>query len=109
QSPYMRNLVNHLPMGQLAFYKLRGDLEELEEYSKEYNEKSKINPVKAEYPEKDSLEECLGNRELYESSLDIIKERSKKEGLDSLISEILNKYDLGMSSGLFHTLIRLAY
>src|SRR5699024_4353900 len=109
QSPYMRNLVNHLPMGQLAFYKLTKELEGLKEYSKEYNEKFKINPVKTEYPKKSSLEECLGKRELYESCLDIIKERSKKEGLDSLMSEVLNKYDLGMSSGLFHTLIRLAY
>lgn len=108
-SPYTRNLVNHLPMGQLAYYKLTNNLEELERYSKEYRNIDDINPVKSSYPKKESLEECLGNRELYESSLDIIRERSKDIGIENLLSKILNTYDLGISSGIFHTLIRLAY
>lgn len=108
-SPYMRNLVNHLPMGQLAFYKLNKNTEELRRYSNEYKNINSINLIKDEYPKKKSLEECLGNRKLYESCLDIIKEKSKDIGIENLLSKILNTYDLGISSGLFHTLIRLAY
>lgn len=108
-SPYMRGLVNHLPMGQLALYKMTKDLEKVRSYSKEYNKKANIDQVKQNYPKKESLEECLGKRNLYESCLDIIKEKSSEETIKNLIQDIVNKYKLGMSSGLFHTLIRLAY
>lgn len=108
-SPYMGGLVNHLPMGQLALYKMTGDLEKVRAYSQEYLERGNINTVKIDYPKKKSLRECLGKRNLYESCLDLIKEKSKIKGIHNLTKDILNKYILGMSSGLFHTLIRVAY
>lgn len=108
-SPYMGSLVNHLPMGQLAFYKLTKDLKELEIYSREYPGISNINPVNTEYPKRESLEECVGKRDLYETALDLVREMVEKDGLKSTVSKILNKYKLGMSSGVFHTLIRVAY
>ncbi len=108
-SPYMRNLVNHLPMGQLALYKLTGSLEYVDSYSREYIEKTKINLVQEEHPVLGSLEESVGKRELYESALSIIKKEINHENIHICIRDILSLYDLGMSSGLFHTLIRLAY
>ena len=108
-SPYMGSLVNHLPMGQLALYKITGDLEKVSIYSQEYLKRGSINTVKVDYPKNKSLRECLGKRDLYESCLDIIKEKDEKEGIHNLAKEILNNYILGMSSGLFHALIRVAY
>lgn len=108
-SPYMRNLVNHLPMGQLALYKLINNVEYVKEYSEDYVERIQINPVKDLYQKSDSLEETLGVRDSYEAALDIIKKKIDHENIHSMIDDILNRYSLGMSSGLFHTLIRLAY
>lgn len=108
-SPYMGGLVNHMPMGQMALYKMTGDLEKVKVYSEKFIGMYEIDEVKAEYPRTGSLGECLGKRELYESCLDLVRDRMEKEGRDSLFREVLNSYRLGMSSGLFHTLIRLAY
>lgn len=108
-SPYMNGLINHLPMGQLALYKLTGDLDRVEDYTKSFLEKAKIDRVKEEYEKVDTIEECLGKRELYESCLDKIRERAQEENIEDLISYVLNHYTLGLSSGIFHTVIRLAY
>lgn len=108
-APYMRNLVNHLPMGQLALYKLTDSLEYVESYSRDYSIKTKTSLVKENYPKIDSLDEAVGQRDLYESALDIIKRDINHDNIHTCIRDILKIYDLGMSSGLFHTLIRLAY
>lgn len=108
-SPYMGNLVNHLPMGQLALYRLSGDLDFVKDYSDYFKQKFQINQIKENEHKADSLESCLGKRELYESCLMLVRERVRKEGIDKLVREVLNQYPLGMSSGLFHVLIRLAY
>ncbi len=108
-TPYMRNLVNHLPMGQLALYKLSNSLEDVKDYSDEYTKRIQINPVRKDYEKVDSLKEVLGSRESYEGALNILKDRLNHDNLHSTINEILNQYSIGMSSGLFHTLIRLAY
>lgn len=109
QSPYMGILVNHLPMGQLALYKIRPDIKGVKKYSQIYSQKHKVDPVKTQYTKINSLEECLGNRNLYESCLDIVKAKIQEEGIDNVINYVLNTYPLGISSGLFHTTIRLAY
>jgi hypothetical protein len=108
-SPYMGNLVNHLPMGQLALYRLSGNLDLVKDYSDYFKLKFQINQIKETTDKPDSLNACLGKRELYESCLLLIRERIKQEGKDTLVSEVLNQYPLGISSGLFHVLIRLAY
>ena len=51
----------------------------------------------------------LEKRDLYEACLDIIRKRQNEEDLETLVSLVLNRYLLGLSSGLFHTTIRLAY
>lgn len=108
-SPYMGTLVNHLPMGQMALYRLTGNTEKSIEYTRYFTQRFRINPVKTGAAPIGSLEECLGNRGDYESCLMVAEEQAKKQGIESLISEILNIYPFGMSSGLFHVLIRLAY
>lgn len=109
-SPYTRRgLVNHLPMGQLALYQMTKDVRKVSEFSKGYIIRGKISRVERVYGKVNSIEECLGKRELYEACLDLIKETFKKEDKDQLIKYVLNTYPLGMSSGLFHTIIRLGY
>ena len=101
-SPYMGNLVNHLPMGQLALYRLSGNLDLVKDYSDYFKLKFQINQIKEEVTKSDSLKSCLGKKELYESCLMLVRERIIQEGKDKLVREVLNQYPLGMSSGLFH-------
>lgn len=108
-SPYANGLVNHLPMGQFALYKLTDNIEKVEEYTDSYLRRANMDRVKKRYEKADSIEECLGNREMYESCLELIREKTKDEKIEDLVSSVLNKYTLGLSSGLFHTTIRLAY
>lgn len=108
-SPYMGNLVNHLPMGQLAFYKMTNSLEETLSYSQKYSKRSSANPVKEDYEKVETIEECVGNRDLYEPCLDLFQDEMTLDNYNYSIFNTLNNYKLGMSSGLFHTLIRVAY
>lgn len=109
-SPYTkRGLVNHLPMGQLALYEMTKNLKKVDEFSMQYIKKVENPLVKDDYKKVDSLEECLGNRDLYEGCLDLVVERLKIDGKDKFLRYVLNTYPLGMSSGLFHTIIRLGY
>ncbi len=109
QSPYMEGLVNHLPMGQLALYQLTKDLERVASYTEFYNERFNVDPVSKSYTPATSIDECLGKREKYEACLELMKDEVQTRGPDSMIEKILNDYPLGMSSGLFHVTIRLAY
>lgn len=110
RSPYTkRGLVNHLPMGQLALYQMTKSTKRVDAFSKEYIKRVENPLVKEDYKSFDSIEECLGKRELYEPCLDLVKDRLKKEGKDELVRYVINRYPLGMSSGLFHTIIRLGY
>jgi len=108
-SPYLNTYVNHLPMGQLALFKITSDIEKVAEFTKHYLETHQIEPIKKEYKQQESIENCLGKRELYMPCLDLIREKMEVEGVNNTISAIINKYPLALSSGLFHTTIRLAY
>lgn len=108
-TPYMGELVNHLPMGQLALYQLNKELKQIESYSEYYVKNFQIDFADRHYPKVDTIEECLGKRELYESCLDKVEETIEKEGINTVIQKILNAYPYGLSSGLFHTTIRLFY
>lgn len=108
-SPYMRGLVNHLPMGQLALYFMSNDLEKVRDYSAYYNGRFTIDPLNPSDKVIKSIDDCLGKRDLYGPLLDYLNENVNDDNLEEYLSYILNTYALGMSSGLFHTLIRLAY
>lgn len=109
QSPYMKGLVNHLPMGQIALFKLTQDLDKVASYTEYYNKHFKVDPILDDYATASSLEECLGNRHRYEACLDIITKEIRTTGMDQMVRYVLNTYPLGISSGIFHVTIRLAY
>lgn len=108
-SPYMGDLVNHLPMAQWALYKLSGESDIVDEFTEKYLNRLNIDKIDEEYERVNSLEEALGKTELYQGTLEFLKEKVKTQDIEVLTREILNKYPLGMSSGLFHTTIRIAY
>lgn len=108
-SPYINRFVNHLPMGQSALYKMTNDVAKVEEFTKYYVKNHDMEKVKDECKKGATIEECVGERNLYKPCLDLIREKLKTEDLKSFISGILNKYTWGLSSGLYHTTIRLAY
>lgn len=108
-SPYMGNLVNHLPMGQLALYKMTRNVASADEYARYFTERFAIDPVETNSKPATSLDECIGNRSSYAACLPVISEIIEKQGVDTAVASVLNQYLTGMSSGLFHVLIRLAY
>lgn len=108
-SPYMCGIVNHLPMAQIALYKMTGDLRRVEEFTKDHVKRYKLDPVKEAYPTVKSIDDCLGQRSKYESYLDVLKSDISSFNAEEYVREILNVYDLGISSGLFHPLIRVKH
>lgn len=79
------------------------------EFTREYLHIVHIDKVKDRYKEVASIEEALGKRDLYEGTLDFLKKEMMSKDIKQFTKEILNKYKFGMSSGLFHTLIRVSY
>ena len=108
-TPYIGGLVNHLPMGQLAIYKMTKDLRKVKSFTKSFLERNNIDEIKDSYSTINTIEETVGDRSLYKPCLDILRRELNPENLDNYVNDILNKYILGLSSGLFHTSIRLAY
>lgn len=108
-SPYMGSLINHLPMVKYALFSITKDINKVEIYVDYYLSKYKIDKVKENYEKVNFIEECLGNNDLYESCLGLIREISKEKDIEDLVRLILKKYPLGLSSDLFHTIIRLSY
>lgn len=108
-SPYASGLVNHLPMGQLALYMMGNSIDKVASYSSNYVKRGNLDKIKDEFNPVESLSECLGKRDLYEACLLLTEKEIKLKGVEKVIAEVLNSYPLGISSGLFHTTIRLAY
>lgn len=108
-SPYMGNFINHLPMVKFALFRITDDIKKVENYVEYYLNSYNIDKVKEHYEKVDSLEECLGKTELYESCLVFIRNITGEENIEELVRSILGKYPLGLSSDLFHTIIRLSY
>lgn len=108
-SPFMGSLVNHLPMGQLVLYQMTKELDRVEEYARYFTERFSIDPVAKNSVSAASMEECVSQPACYAECLPVTKEMIEKQGMEATVAAVLNEYMLGMSSGLFHVLIRLAY
>src|SRR6056297_3627711 len=86
-TPYQGDLVNHLPMGQLAVYKLTEDLDKTKFYSNLYTQNTSINDVSESFKKVKSLEETLGKRELYESALDFLERKMTHDNAEYYIKK----------------------
>ena len=105
----MGRFINHLPMAQLALYRITGDLKRVETYSTYFANHFNVDPLRSNYPAVDSIDTCIGQRDLYEPCLDLVNEAMASQGVEPMVKETLKTFELGVSSGLFHTLIRLGY
>lgn len=105
----MGRFINHLPMAQLALYRMTGDLDRVETYSAYFANHFSVDPLQSNYPAVDSIDACIGQRDLYESCLDLVNEAMASQGVGQMVKQTLKTYPLGISSGLFHSLIRLGY
>lgn len=108
-SPYMGGFINHLPMVIFALFSITNDIKKVENYVEYYLNNYNIDMVKENHEKVNSLDECLGKTELYESCLDFIRNNKGEEKIEELVRSTLSKYPLGLSSDLFHTIIRLSY
>lgn len=109
-TPYVGgSLINHLPMGQFAIYRLTNDLESVRNFTSHFLERSNIHKTRDTYPAINSIKEAVGNRKMYESYLALVRKDLEKRDIEEYAKTILNKYGFGLSSGLFHTIIRFAY
>ena len=107
--PYSRGIVNHLPMTQMILYKNSGNLDRVEKFTRDHVKRFKLDLVKGSYPECVSIENCLGKENKYESYLNMVEEEVDGRNLEKYIGDILNTYDLGISSGIFHPLLRIKH
>ena len=107
--PYMGSFINHLPMAQLAVYRMTSDLDRVETYSAYFANHFSADPLQSNYPAVDSIDTCIGQRDLYEPCLDLVKEAMVSQGVEQMVKQTLKTYPSGISSGVFHTLIRLGY
>ena len=107
--PYMGRFINHLPMAQLALYRMTGDLDRVETYSAYFTNHFSVDPLQSNYPAVDSIDACIGQRNWYEPCLDLVNKAMVSQGVGQMVKQTLKTYPLGISSGLFHTLIRLGY
>lgn len=108
-SPYTRGIVNHLPMAQMILYKSTRNLDRVERFTRNHIKRFKLDPIKESYSKCISIENCLGNQNKYESYLNILEDEVDEENLEKYISYILNTYDLGISSEIFHPLLRIKH
>lgn len=107
--PYSRGIVNHLPMAQMILYKNTGNLDRVEKFTRDHVKRFKLDLVKGSYPKCVSIENCLGKENKYESYLNMVEEEVDGRNLEKYIRDILNTYDLGISSGIFHPLLRVKH
>lgn len=107
--PYMGGFINQLPMAQLALYEMTGDIERVIDYSTYFIDHFSIDPIKSSYPTMTTIDACVGKREAYESCLDLVRAEIAAWGVDEAVKQVLSNYPLGISSSVFHVLIRLGY
>lgn len=104
-----QKLVNHLPMAQIALWKMGATEEDIQAYSEAYIKRWHITPAKVGPTKITNLEDALGDENEYCNYVIYFKKVLKTQGLESLLKESLNQLSKGMASGLFHGLIRTAY
>jgi hypothetical protein len=99
---------NHLPMVQAALYNMGHSKEYIEEISDYFVDKWSLKPFEVSKTF-NSYEEALGNRSMYQALVDYYKIEIEEKGIDVVVCEALNYLEKGLSSILYHGIIRLAF
>ena len=109
RGPGRSRFVNHLPMGQAALWRMGQDEERVRRFSEHYLKRNNVVKNRTGIPPAASLADCLGKEERYEACLGWFHQELSRREVDDLIGEVLNRWPRGLSGGLFHVTIRLAY
>lgn len=102
-------LINHLPMAQIALWKMGATEEHIKNYSQNYLDQWKIRPTPVLSQKILKLEDALGKEDYYSSYVMYFKHKIRTDGIEKTLKESLDILSKGMASGLFHGLIRIAY
>ncbi|MCF7927271.1 MAG: questin oxidase family protein [Candidatus Izimaplasma sp.] len=100
---YRGGLTNHLPMMVIALYELGIDEEQIEEIANTYIDKTHIYELSDKKIPKTRFENKFVERTNFYLS------EFKTQGKEPIIKRVLNKYNYGVCSALFHGVIRLHY
>lgn len=105
---HTKGFFNHLPMVQYALYHLGASEDQIISFERHYLTRYQLEII----PFKDEIEHLddhLGNRQAYEGYVRYFKARIEEQGVDQVLKATLNQLVLGLSSALFHGLIRIGY
>lgn len=102
-------LSNHLPMGQVALYRLIDDLEAVTILTNHYVAAAELPLLEALKMVVIDIEDELGNIDAYGAYVDFFEIEIKEKGLDQAIKDALRILYKGLIGGAFHGVIRLAY
>ena len=109
RGPGRSRFVNHLPMGQAALQWMGQDEERIRAFSEHYLKRNNVLENRQGIAPAASLADCLGKEERYEACLGWFRQELTRREVPDLIGEVLNRWPRGLSGGLFHVTIRLAY
>ncbi len=102
-------LSNHLPMAQVALYKLLDDSEAVTILSDHYVVAAGLEPIKENDYVVDNIGRHLGDPNYYGAYLEYFTNKSKTMPIEDLVKEALSILEKGLVGGAFHTIIKLAY
>ena len=106
---YGGGLTNHLPMVQFALYRMGASKSRIIKYSNEYLLEKGIKKAEKSDVNINSIEDELCVEKSYLNYVDYYKNKADFEGIDPIIAGVLNKLYGGLSSALFHGIIRVSY
>lgn len=99
---------NHVPMVQSALFHLGYKESHIRTVSDYLVDKWALKAFEIEY-RLDDFEEALGNRSAYLAYIEYFKKQADEKGLMVLVEDLVKKLKTGVSSMLFHGIIRLSY
>lgn len=105
---YGPGYTNHLPMAQCALYFLGADEEQIRSFTKAYLSEITLQLVHSPR-EVHHINDHLGKREYYEAYVSYFKHNLSVSTQEQVVSDTLNYLLLGISSALYHGLIRIHY
>lgn len=105
---YGPGYTNHLPMAQYALYLLGASEDQIKAFEVSYLKETDLQVVHTKL-EVDHLQAHLGVREAYEAYVDFFMKEIDDKPISLVVSETLNALVFGLSSALFHGLIRINY
>lgn len=99
---------NHVPMVQYALYEMKQSEEKIIQVSDHLVEKWQLAPATG-HVEVINMEDALGNRAAYNGYVKYFKNQLETNSIEAVVKETLSRLKEGLSSMLFHGIIRLSY